>query len=109
MGRYFDSHEDFWNTRLGRPSKWVGLRKSVHSNFPQAWKRFSARAAERTAEVKKRGCVNSCKKVWKQSSQETGESWGNLRKPVLWLKDFQNSSPENHVCFPPVHASSDQV
>ena len=51
----------------------------------EAWQRFSARAAERTAEVKKRGCVNSCKKVWKQSSQDLtlAKTLAEKAKPML--------------------------
>jgi len=56
------------------------FQENVSPIFSQAWKRFSAHAAERTAEVKKRGCVNNCKKVWKQASQverELEESLGS--------------------------------
>lgn len=51
----------------------------------EAWKRFSAHAAERTAEVKKRGCVNSCKKVWQQSSQDLtlAKTLAEKAKPML--------------------------
>ena len=81
MRRYFDSQvEDFRNTRWVQANGLGGLgvvpRCVQQPIFSQAWKRFSAHAAERTADVKKRGCVNSCKKVWKQASQESWRgSW----------------------------------